>query len=213
MTARSVLPIVVTAAAAVVGFAAVYVTLGGGDNAPGATTRAARSAAADAPASPPGANGKLNVGQVTGFVYKKPPEPMAEVAFKDGSGKDLRLDQWKGRVVLLNLWATWCAPCRHEMPGLARLQSELGSKDFEVVALALDRAGPEAAQRFLDSIKADTLRLYIDVTARGGPALRVIGMPTTILIDREGREVGRMTGPAEWDSPEAKRLVQSVIGG
>ena len=99
------------------------------------------------------------------------------------------------------------------MPGLARLQAEMGSKEFEVLALAVDRGGAEKAQAFLDQVKASSLKLYIDETARTTAALRVVGMPTTILLDRQGREVGRLTGPAEWDTPEAKRLIKAVIEG
>jgi len=197
-TARAIL---VTALAALAGFAAVYVTLGGHDNAgPGP----AATSAASAPAP-----GKLNAGQMAAFVLKKAPEPLEEVAFSDGNGQSRTLQDWRGRVVLLNLWATWCAPCRKEMPALARLQKELGSPKFEVVALAVDRAGAEAARKFLASIEARELNLYIDATTRAGTALKAIGMPTTLLIDRQGREVGRLTGPAEWDSEDAKRLVRA----
>jgi thiol-disulfide isomerase/thioredoxin len=199
-----ILALVATALAAVAGFAAVYVTLGPRDNAlrgPAATSGTAGQAS----------DGKLNVGQMTAFVFKKAPEALPAVSFVDGSGKTRTLADWKGRVVLLNLWATWCAPCRKEMPSLARLQKDLGSKDFEVVALAVDRAGVQAAAKFLASIDAAPLALYVDSTARTATELKVIGMPTTLLIDRQGREIGRLTGPAEWDAEEAKRLVRSAL--
>lgn len=195
----------VAALSVLAGFAAVYVTLGGGDNAP-------RAVAVTAPAaSPAPAGDKLNVGEVAGFVFKKQPEPLDEVSFVNGTGDTQSLKDWKGRVVLLNLWATWCAPCRKEMPALARLQKDLGSKDFEVVALAVDRAGVDAARKFLGSIDASALALYVDSTARSGTALKAVGMPTTLLIDRQGREIGRLTGPAEWDSEDAKRLVRAAL--
>jgi thiol-disulfide isomerase/thioredoxin len=114
-------------------------------------------------------------------------------------------------VVLLNLWATWCAPCRKEMPELDRLQAELGSERFEVVALAVDRAGAEGARKFLAETRVKSLALYVDQTARAGTLLKAIGLPTTILIDAQGREVGRLTGPAVWDSAEAKRLIRAVV--
>ncbi len=210
---------IVAALSVVAGFAAVYVTLGPRDNA-----RLPNSVKSDAPqtaspkapqvAAPPGASpagDKLNVGEVTAFVFKKEPEALADVAFVDGDGKSRTLGDWKGRVVLLNLWATWCAPCRKEMPGLSRLQKEMGSPKFEVVALAVDRAGADAAAKFLASIDAKDLRLYVDATARTGTALKAVGMPTTLLIDPQGLEIGRLTGPAEWDSPEAKRLIQTYL--
>ena len=116
-----------------------------------------------------------------------------------------------GHWVWVNLWATWCAPCRGEMPALDRLQSALGSDKFEVVALAIDKSGLAGARKFLDETKAQKLKLYADPTARLGNEFKVVGMPTSILIDKEGHEVGRLIGPAEWDSPEAKRLIQSLL--
>jgi thiol-disulfide isomerase/thioredoxin len=113
--------------------------------------------------------------------------------------------------VLLNLWATWCAPCREEMPSLDRLQKDLGSDKFEVVALSLDRKGAEASQKFLDETKVSSLKLYVDASAKQGTTLKIVGMPTTILIDKEGRELGRLAGPAEWDSEDAKRLITAAI--
>ena len=146
------------------------------------------------------------------FVFRKTPEPIAELAFVDGTGALKSLADFKGRVVLLNVWATWCLPCRKEMPALDRLQNELGSDKFEVVALSVDRAGVEASRKFLDGIKVSSLKLYVDPTAKMGSVLKVFGMPTTILIDAEGREVGRLTGEAEWDSEDAKKLVKATLG-
>jgi thiol-disulfide isomerase/thioredoxin len=148
---------------------------------------------------------------MAGFVRKAAPEPMAEVSFVGAGGQELKLSAFKGRTILLNLWATWCAPCRKEMPSLDRLQKALGSDKFEVVALAVDKAGIDGARKFLDETKARHLNLYADPTARSGPTLRVVGMPTTILIDTEGREVGRLTGPAEWDSAEARSLIEAAM--
>ena len=198
--------------AAAVGFGAVYLTLGGRDNAaaPRVVDGPQQGKQAPGPAAAvPG--GKLNSGQMTAFVFKKAAEAIEPISFKDGAGNDLSLKAWEGRVVLLNLWATWCAPCLKEMPALDRLQAELGSKDFEVVALAVDRTGAEGARKFLDKIKAANLKLYVDASARSSSTLRVVGMPTTILIDRQGREIGRLVGPAEWDSEDAKRLVRGVM--
>jgi len=195
---------------AAAGFAAVYVTLGSGDN----VARRDRSTSAGvATDQRPAGRDRLNTGAMAAFVFKSAPEALPDVAFKDGEGSELTLKGWQGRVVLLNLWATWCAPCRKEMPALDRLQAELGSDRFEVVALAVDRAGAEGARKFLEETGVKSLALYVDPTARAGTQLKAIGLPTTILIDRAGREVGRLTGPAEWDTAEAKRLIQSVIGG
>jgi thiol-disulfide isomerase/thioredoxin len=160
--------------------------------------------AADAPPLNPS-------GAVAAFVVKSAPEALPDVSFVDAKGEARTMRDFKGKVVLLNLWATWCAPCRKEMPSLDRLQTELGSDKFEVVAISVDRSGPEGARRFLDSIGIKQLALYAEPTARMGSALRAIGMPTTLLIDGEGREIGRLTGPAEWDSADAKALIQSAM--
>jgi len=153
----------------------------------------------------------LATGKMAAFVVKPATEPIANFAFKDESGADVSLEKWRGRVVLLNLWATWCAPCRKEMPELDALQQKLGSPHFEVVALSLDRQGAETARKFLDDTKATNLKLYVDTTARALDGLRAVGLPTTILFDREGREVGRLAGAADWASPEAVALMEKVI--
>jgi thiol-disulfide isomerase/thioredoxin len=185
------------ALSAVAAFAAVYVTMGGPDNgrAPELVTSPARN--------------PLATGAMTTFVFKPKPEPLAPIRFLNGKGEEIGLDNWRGKVVLLNVWATWCAPCREEMPALDRLQKALGSDKFQVVALAVDKSGLEGARKFLSDIKTESLELYADPTARDGLDLKVIGMPTTILIDREGREIGRLIGPAAWDSADAKRLIEA----
>jgi len=208
----------VVAASALAGFGAVYVMARTADN--GATEGARRYAQATAPPatapaaglpSGPGRN-PLSVGEMAAFVFKKAPEPLPEFSFLDATGKERTLRDWRGRVVLLNLWATWCIPCRKEMPGLDRLQGELGSTDFEVVAVSADRKGLEGSKQFLDQIKVTKLALYADPSVRVTSTLKAVGMPATLLIDREGREIGRLTGPAEWDSPEAKALIRAALG-
>jgi thiol-disulfide isomerase/thioredoxin len=206
---------VVAALSAGLGFVAVYGTLGRPDNGDSAGLEQPatakvhdevnRSASEASPAR------GLNTGSMTAFVFKKAPAELPEIAFVDASGAARTLKDFRGKTVLLNLWATWCAPCREEMPALDRLQKELGSDTFEVVALAVDRGGLDAAKKFLDSINIANLKLYADATTRSGSALKVIGMPTTILIDKEGREIGRLPGPAAWDSGEAKRLVAASL--
>jgi len=196
----------IAALSALAAFAAVYVIAGRPDNERG-TVLSPPSSESGAPAS---AN-KLSTGAMTTFVFKEPPAPLPEVQFVNAEGKPMTLKDWRGKVVLLNLWATWCAPCRGEMPALDRLESALGSDKFEVVALAVDKSGLEGARKFLDETKAQKLKLYADPTARLGNEFKVIGMPTSLLIDRQGREVGRLIGPAEWDSPDAKRLIQSLL--
>jgi thiol-disulfide isomerase/thioredoxin len=200
------------AIAALAGFAAVYVTLGRPDNAvsPVVQTPAPEPRQpAEAPAGP-GAN-PLSQGQMAAFVFRKAPEDLPEVKFLDASGKERTLADWRGKVVLLNLWATWCLPCRKEMPALDRLQRKIGSDKFQVVAVSVDRTGLPGAKKFLDETKAETLALYADPTARMGVALRAAGLPATLLLDRQGREIGRLLGPAEWDGEDAKRLIGAAM--
>lgn len=196
--------VAMAAIAALVGFAAVYGTLGRPDN-----TSVSEIAPPRPEKEPTGT--RRRVPGLPAFVFKTTPEPLADVNFVDESGAPKTLKDFHGKTVLLNLWATWCAPCREEMPSLDRLQQELGSDTFEVVALAVDRTGVEAARKFLDGIDVKSLRLYADPTTRSGSALKAIGMPTTILIDAEGREVGRLPGPAEWDSADAKALIAETL--
>jgi thiol-disulfide isomerase/thioredoxin len=145
------------------------------------------------------------------FVFRQAPEALPEIKFQDAGGRERTLADWRGKVVLLNLWATWCLPCRKEMPALDSLQAALGSDKFEVVALSVDRKGLEASKKFLDETKIEKLGLYVDASTRANSALRVVGLPATLLIDPEGREIGRLLGPAEWDSEDAKRLIRAAV--
>jgi thiol-disulfide isomerase/thioredoxin len=145
------------------------------------------------------------------FVFRKTPEPLPAISYVDSTGTARTEADLKGRVVLLNLWATWCAPCLKEMPALDRLQKELGSDKFEVVALSVDRAGPDAAKKFLDKIKVQNLKLYADSSAKAAISLKAVGMPTTLLLNTQAQEIGRLVGPAEWDSADAKKLIGAAL--
>ena len=170
----------------------------------------AEAVAVSAPAA--AAIGKeLATGPLAAFLIKRERKPIADFAFQDGDGKPLKISQWKGRVVLVNLWATWCAPCRKEMLDLAKLEKELGSKDFEVVAISVDRKGIEASAAFLKETGAEGLNLYVEPTTTVLNELQALGLPSTLLIDREGREIGRLLGPADWASPEATTLIKAAL--
>jgi thiol-disulfide isomerase/thioredoxin len=210
---RSTLPTYVwlAALAALAAFAAVYVMVGAPDNDPGAKMPGQTAPEAAKPAEAGSGRNPLSTGAMTTFVFKKPPAELPDVRFQNAEGQEVGLASLRGKVVLLNLWATWCAPCREEMPALDKLQAELGSDRFEVVALAVDKSGIEGAAKFFADNKIDNLALYADPTARSGPELKVIGMPTTILIGADGKEIGRLIGPAEWDSPEAKKLIEAQL--
>jgi thiol-disulfide isomerase/thioredoxin len=150
-------------------------------------------------------------GPMAAFLVKADRPAVPDLVFKDSTGGEVKLSKWQGRVVLLNLWATWCAPCRKEMPTLNEVQEQLGSKDFEVVALSIDRKGLEASAAFLKETGADALALYIDETTTSLNMLQALGLPVTVLIDRKGREIGRLLGPAEWNSAEAIALMKAAL--
>jgi thiol-disulfide isomerase/thioredoxin len=150
-------------------------------------------------------------GPLAAFLVKADRPAVPNLNFKDAAGAALTLDKWKGRVVLVNLWATWCAPCRKEMPTLADLQKQLGSKDFEVVALSVDRKGIAASSAYLKETGADALGLYVDDTTKSLDDLQGLGLPLTVLVDRRGGEIGRLLGPAEWNSAEAIALMKAAI--
>jgi thiol-disulfide isomerase/thioredoxin len=153
----------------------------------------------------------LATGELAAFVVHPERKALPEITFKDEADTPLSLSQWQGRVVLVNLWATWCGPCRKEMPELAELQSRLGSQDFEVVAISIDRQGADIARPFIENVGAEALKLYLDPTTNVLSEFRAVGLPATMLIDRSGREVGRMFGPADWASPEAVRLIEAAL--
>lgn len=209
-TARPQKALWIVALSALIGFGAVYVIGGWFDN---KSTEISSAAAQDssAPAVGASSDSSFKLGEMAAFVTKNPPAALPDISFEDSSGKEVHLSDFKGKTILLNLWATWCAPCREEMPALNKLQKDLGSDKFEVVTLSLDRGGYEASRKFLDGLKATDVHLYADPTAKQGMALKLIGMPTTILINRDGLEVGRLAGGAKWDSPDAKKLIQSAM--
>lgn len=139
------------------------------------------------------------------------PREMLSPPFVDGAGRDLTLADFRGRVVLLNIWATWCVPCREEMPTLDALQSRLGGDDFRVLPLSIDRAGLKVVRRFYEEIGIQHLDMYLADSTRAMWASGALGLPTTILIGRDGKELGRLVGPAEWDSPEITSQMQNFI--
>ncbi len=145
-----------------------------------------------------------------GFAFTIHPRPKALEEFKFVSGdlKAVSLSDFRGKVVLLNIWATWCGPCRVEMPTLDRLQAMLGGPDFEVLALSIDQGGVAVVKDFYEELGLKALRIFVDPSMTAPVALNALGVPTTVLISREGREIGRYTGPAEWDGPEVEALIR-----
>jgi thiol-disulfide isomerase/thioredoxin len=144
------------------------------------------------------------------FVMHEAPKAVTAISFRDEHGQVRTLADFKGKVVLVNLWATWCVPGREEMPALDRLQAALGGPDFEVVPLSIDRA-VDAVRKFYAETGVHNVGIFIDTSGQAARALGAVGVPTTLLIDRAGREVGRITGPAEWDAPQLVEFVKPVI--
>lgn len=140
------------------------------------------------------------------------PMPLPPLAFETMDGQPASLEAFNGKVVVLNLWATWCAPCRKEMPSLDRLQARFKDQPVIVLALSVDRAGPERVQAFLEEIGVKYLHVHRDPKAAATRTLKVLGLPATILVDKTGHEVGRVLGMAEWDGAAAVEAVQRLLG-
>jgi thiol-disulfide isomerase/thioredoxin len=155
-------------------------------------------------------------GEVAAVNVAKSPLKVPNLAFQDTAGKPVTLDQWRGRVVLLNLWATWCVPCRKEMPALDALEQRLGGPRFEVVAINIDTRDGDKPRAWLKEVGVQKLNFYADPTARTFQDLKAIGrafgMPTTLLIDAQGCEIGTIAGPAEWASEDAIKLITAALG-
>ena len=146
------------------------------------------------------------------FAMHDEPKPIPELQFTDETGQAHTLAEFKGKVVLLNVWATWCVPCRKEMPALDRLQAALGGPDFEVLPLSIDKKGMDAVSKFYAEIGIQHLSRYVAPTANQVlDTLGVWGLPATMLVDRQGRELGRLDGPAEWDSPDMTDFLKQII--
>lgn len=163
-------------------------------------------------------DGKVKIGPVTesgsgmaAYIAQPTPKELPALSFADGMGVPKDNAVFKGKVTLLNLWATWCAPCRKEMPELAKLQKDLGGDDFQVIELSEDLKGYAPSWDFLKQVGAANLTLYADQKGAALDALRAPGLPVTLLLDRQGREIGRLLGPAPWSSDEAKALIKTAL--
>jgi thiol-disulfide isomerase/thioredoxin len=151
-------------------------------------------------------------GEMRTFAPAAEPEPAPDLAFTDAAGSSLTLDDFAGQVVLVNFWATWCAPCVEEMPSLDRLQARLGDRGLAVVTLSLDRDGAAPVAAFFAEHGLTHLEPYFDPTGRLMRSFEVMGLPTSVLIDEAGLVIGRYAGPAAWDSPEALALIGHYLG-
>jgi thiol-disulfide isomerase/thioredoxin len=143
------------------------------------------------------------------------PLQLPDLAFEDGDGKPRKLSDWRGKTVLVNLWATWCVPCRKEMPALQGLQEKLSGPNFEVVAINIDTRDPEKPRNFLKDAGLTRLGNFNDRNAKVFQDLksigRALGMPTSVLVDGSGCEIATIAGPAEWDSEDAIKLIKAAV--
>ena len=163
-------------------------------------------------AEPPKLSHALATGAMAKFEFAIAPQPAPDIAFADAAGKAVTFADRRGAVLLVNFWATWCAPCLEELPSLDALARARGGEDFAVVAIAADPRGPEVAQAFLEKIGVKSLPLHMDSNLRLASAMGAgAGLPLTILYDRRGREIGRLRGAADWSSAEAARLVDAAV--
>ena len=172
----------------------------------------ANSMAASA-APDPAALEALREGDMRKLTVHTSPQPAAEALFEAAEGGELGIADYEGKIVLLNFWATWCAPCREEMPALSALQRDYGGEDFEVVTVAAGRNPPQAMQRFFEEIAVDNLPLHRDPRQSFAREMGVLGLPVTVILDRDGQEIARLQGGADWASDSARAIVEALIAG
>jgi thiol-disulfide isomerase/thioredoxin len=154
-------------------------------------------------------------GEVAALTMASAPLRLPDLTFEDAAGKPKKLSDWRGRTVLVNLWATWCVPCRKEMPALEGLQTKLGGPDFEVVAVNIDTRNPDKPKNFLKEANLTRLGYFSDDKAKVFQDLksigRALGMPTSVLVDGQGCEIATIAGPADWASDDAVKLITAAM--
>ncbi|UFZ03229.1 TlpA family protein disulfide reductase [Bradyrhizobium ontarionense] len=204
---RALLAAGAVAVVAVAGIAAV--TFGGSLKGRPAGDQACQAAVATAARIAP-----LIKGEVAALTAATAPLRLPDLAFEDAGGAPKKLSDFRGKTVLLNLWATWCVPCRKEMPALDGLQAKLGNDGFQVVAVNIDTRDPEKPKAFLNDAKLTQLAYFSDQKAKVFQDLkavgRALGMPTSVLVDGNGCEIATIAGPAEWNSDDAVKLIQAA---
>src|SRR6056297_2683136 len=147
------------------------------------------------------------------LTFHSEAQPVGTAEFTTFDGAPLSLDQYKGKWVLLNFWATWRAPCRKEMPMLSELQTEFGGENFDVVTIATGRNPPPAMKSFFDEIGVDNLPLHRDPKSALARQMGVFGLPITVILDPQGNEIARLQGDAHWDSESAMAIIAALIDG
>lgn len=145
------------------------------------------------------------------FIWHQTPKTLPATVFKDATDSDQTLDKFKGKVMVVNFWATWCAPCVKEMPTLDALQAKLGGPDFQVLAISQDREGAKVAQPFAEKQGWKNLAFYVEKMGRFSKDANLRGLPTSLIVDKSGHEVARVEGEATWDSPEVEKTLRELI--
>ena len=140
------------------------------------------------------------------------PRALTDFTFSDGSRHNLTLDHFRGTLILVNVWATWCAPCKEEMASLNHLALLFANKNIKIVPISIDVSGALTVRSFYERLGLNNLSIYVDPSKNVMDALGITGIPTTMLIGRDGREIGRMVGPAQWDAPESLKRITEIAG-
>ncbi len=153
----------------------------------------------------------LREGSMLKLAVLDAPAEVTLTTFTDAEGGEHRLADWKGKVILVNFWATWCAPCRKELPALDALNRDFGGEDFAVVTIAAGRNALPGITRLFDEVGVTSLPIYLDPKLQLSREMGVLGLPVSLLLDREGREIARMSGDAEWNSESARAIVAALI--
>ncbi len=154
----------------------------------------------------------LRDGSMKKLMFVDPVE-VSQVVFTDPEGGEHRLSDWQGKIVLVNFWATWCAPCRKEMPMLDALQSEFGGNDFEVLTIATGRNALAGIRRFFEEVGVTGLPIFLDPKQELARDMAVLGLPISVILNRDGKEIARLRGDADWDSDSAKAIIAALIAG
>ena len=155
----------------------------------------------------------LRSGEMKKLAIHQEPKPVSDAAFTDWQGNTVTLADFEGRTILLNFWATWCAPCRKEMPSLDALQAELGSDQFEVVIVATGRNNPAGITKFFETHGITRLQSHLDPKSALARDMGVLGLPITLIIDASGHEIARLRGDADWHSDDAKAILAAILAG
>lgn len=155
----------------------------------------------------------LRDGSMKKLVFQSAPKEVSQIPFTDPEGNEHTLADWQGKYVLVNFWATWCAPCRHEMPSLDALQAEFGGEDFAVVTIATGRNAVPAITRFFKEVGVTNLPVLLDPKQQLARDMAVLGLPISVILNPEGQEIARLRGDAEWDSDSAKAIIQALTDG